>query len=56
MGMKIWECCVCEEPHIEIGWYRNPWGDIHMVCDGCRHILEAKFSPKDPSPPDSGDI
>lgn len=44
---QTWDCCVCEEPHLEIGWFRNPWGDIHVVCDGCRPILKAKFYPEE---------
>ena len=46
---KVWECCVCKEPHLEIAWFRNPWGDIHMVCPEpakCRSILKSRFLPE----------
>ncbi len=43
--VNIFDCCVCQEPHLEIGWYRSPWGDIHVVCDDCRPKLVAHYKP-----------
>ena len=40
----ITKCCMCETTQGGLYMLRNPWGDIHFVCECCVPAFKEHFA------------